>query len=98
MGIWRWARAKRRVFDRNSSVLASGPIPLAESLQIVAEALMNNEHKIVRMCRKYRQLPLHHHFGVSLPHLLRNSHEPALPLFSTYDDDAEKTTATERVG
>jgi len=36
------AREKSRAFDWKSSPLASGPAPLAQTLAIAAEALMNN--------------------------------------------------------
>ena len=36
------ARGKSRAFDWKSSPLASGPVPLAQTLAIAAEAFMNN--------------------------------------------------------
>ena len=36
------ARGKSRVFDRKFSPLASGPVPLAHTVAIVAETLMSN--------------------------------------------------------
>ena len=36
------ARGKSRAFDEKSSPLASGPVPLAQTLAIAAEVFMNN--------------------------------------------------------
>ena len=41
-GARRVARGKSRAFDEKSSPLASGPAPLAQTLAIAAEALLNN--------------------------------------------------------
>ena len=48
MGARLVARGKSRAFDWKSSPLASGPVPLALTLAIAAEAVMNDAGSIVK--------------------------------------------------